>query len=259
MADVIRVYLVEDTVDYREFVCDCIEKHERIKVVGQASDGQTAFDEILEIKPDVVVMDTIMPVRDGFSLLEGLNSMLGREKPILFVASTNSDDGTIHKTLALGADYYFIKPVNMESLKNRIIQFYDAKKKESNVSVKAGVERRQKSMEELVTQMIHSVGVPAHIKGYQYLRNAIMMVIQDMDTINSITKVLYPSVAKNFNTTASRVERAIRHAIEVAWDRGEPEVLNEIFGYTVSNAKGKPTNSEFIAMIADRMRLENLG
>lgn len=258
MTENVRVYVVEDTLDYREFLCASLEADEHIRVVGMADNGQDAFDEILALRPDVVIVDLMMPIRDGFSLMEGLTSVLGKEKPIIFASSTCSDDNTTHHALSVGADYFFIKPVNMQSLVTRTLRFYEERKNRRN-ELRPGIERRQRNMEELVTQMIHSIGVPAHIKGYQYLRSAIMMVIQDMDTINSITKVLYPGVAKVYNTTASRVERAIRHAIEVAWDRGEPDVLNEIFGYTVSNAKGKPTNSEFIAMIADRMRLENAG
>ena len=256
MAEQIRVYVVEDGVEYREFLCASLEADERIKVVGEAADGQTAFDEIVALRPDVAIIDLMMPVRDGFSVVEGLTTVMGKDRPILFISSACSDDNTTHHALSLGIDYFFIKPVNMESLINRTVRFYE-ERKNRRVELRPGVESRQRTVEELVTQMIHSVGVPAHIKGYQYLRSAIMMVIQDMDAINSITKVLYPGVAKTYNTTASRVERAIRHAIEVAWDRGEPEVLNEIFGYTVSHAKGKPTNSEFIAMIADRMRLEH--
>ena len=256
MAEQIRVYVAEDGLEYREFLCASLEADEHIKVVGVAADGQTAFDEIVALRPDVAIIDLMMPVRDGYSVVEGLISVMGKDRPILFMTSACSDDNTTHHALSVGTDYFFIKPVNMESLVRRTIRFYEERKNRS-AELRPGVERRQRNMEELVTQMIHSIGVPAHIKGYQYLRSAIMMVIQDMDTINSITKVLYPGVAKTYNTTASRVERAIRHAIEVAWDRGEPEVLNEIFGYTVSHAKGKPTNSEFIAMIADRMRLEH--
>ncbi len=258
MADKVRVYVVDDGADYREFLCASLEANERIEVVGTAGDGQTAFDEIIALRPDVAIIDLMMPVRDGFSVVEGLTTVMGKDRPILFISSACSDDNTTHHALSVGADYFFIKPVNMESLVTRTLKFYDERKTRAT-EMHSGVERRQRNMEELVTMMIHSVGVPAHIKGYQYLRCAIMMVIQDMETINSITKVLYPSVAKTYNTTASRVERAIRHAIEVAWDRGEPDVLNELFGYTVSNAKGKPTNSEFIAMIADRMRLANSG
>ena len=255
MSDQVRVYVAEDCLEYREFLCAHLEMNERITVVGQATDGQTAVDEILALRPDVAIIDLMMPVRDGFSVIEGIATVMGKEKPILFCSSACSDDNTTHHALSIGADYFFIKPVNMASLVNRTLRFYD-ERKTRDAEPYQGVERRQKSMEELVTQMIHSVGVPAHIKGYQYLRTAIMMVISDMDTINSITKVLYPGVAKSYNTTASRVERAIRHAIEVAWDRGDIDTLNSYFGYTVQNNRGKPTNSEFIAMIADNLRLK---
>lgn len=257
MADTIKVYVTEDNIEYREFLCERLAENERIEVVGFHEDGHVAFEEIQELCPDVVILDIMLPGRDGLAVLEGLKTVMGKDRPIVFMASAYSDDNTTHKAIELGADYYFIKPVDVNSLINRTIQFYDQKQQRTVDGVLRNAERDRRSLEEQVTRMIHSVGVPAHIKGYQYLRSAIIMVVQDMDTINSITKVLYPSVARDYGTTASRVERAIRHAIEVAWDRGEPEVLNQLFGYTVSNEKGKPTNSEFIAMIADRMRIGN--
>lgn len=209
-----------------------------------------------------------MPHLDGLGVLEKLSKNANPDQPTIIMLSAVGQDKITQRAISLGAEYYVVKPFDIELLIKRIreIKFYkpepqkdtfvtrDSKKMYIDVDpAKVGSDQ---NLEALVTNLIHEVGVPAHIKGYQYLREAIMMVIKDIDVINQITKSLYPQIASKFNTTPSRVERAIRHAIEVAWGRGDQKTVEKIFGYTISASKGKPTNSEFIAMIADKLRLE---
>lgn len=256
MEETIRVYIAEDMLEYQEFLRDQVERLPFVKVVGTAQNGQVAYEEILKIKPDVVLLDIIMPVRDGLSVLEGLRLSCGNHFPEVFMCTALGDEYHVRRAMNLGAKGVFVKPVDTDAIRARLQRIYDSRTgKDQEMAEEFGRQRA----EERLTKLIHNIGVPAHIKGYQYLRTAILMVAKDMEVINSVTKVLYPEVARQYKTTPSRVERAIRHAIESAWDRGEPETLNDIFGYTVSNTKGKPTNSEFIALLADRMRLENYG
>ena len=209
-----------------------------------------------------------MPHLDGIGVLEKMNVIKTNKKPICIMLSAVGQDKITQKAVNLGAEYYVVKPFDIELLIKRIRELKDfvpgqnvnnfigKEIKQHYVEIPLNGEKNQENLEALVTNIIHEVGVPAHIKGYQYLREAIIMVVNDIDVINQITKSLYPKIAYKFNTTPSRVERAIRHAIEVAWGRGQQDVVENIFGYTISAAKGKPTNSEFIAMIADKLRLE---
>ncbi len=256
----IRVLVVDDNREYVEVLCSFMKQEKRIEVVGCAYDGLEAINMMRMTEPDVLVLDMVMPNLDGIGVLERMQNLRLKKVPRILVVSAVLNNSIAAKTIALGAEYFMLKPVNFDVLVERIAMFA----KEEEVSA---VEFRPQEMrsfpkpdmsniETMVTDVIHEIGIPAHIKGYQYLRHAIMMVVKDLDIINSITKELYPTVAKDFNTTPSRVERAIRHAIEVAWDRGDTEVLNSFFGYTIANSKGKPTNSEFIAMIADKLRLQ---
>ena len=205
-------------------------------------------------------MNVNMPNVDGIGVLERVNPNENQNAPIFVVVSSMKGDKIAANCVNKGASYYMQKPLDPECLVERLRMFLDDEDEQneadSGMNLTTVKKRTAPDVEMMVTNIIHEIGIPAHIKGYQYLRHAIMMVIDDLDIINSITKELYPTVAKDFNTTPSRVERAIRHAIEVAWDRGDTEVLNSFFGYTIANSKGKPTNSEFIAMIADRLRLE---
>lgn len=213
-----------------------------------AEDGEEALGLIKEIKPDVVVLDMVMPKLDGMSVLKRIQSIA--PKPIVIAYSVSGLQKTIEAAVRLGADYYLLKPQSSEAVAEAIRELTKQE------SAALGAAKEKVNLEALVTEVIHELGVPAHIKGYQYIRTAIMMVVENMDMLNYITKQLYPDIAHAYRTTASRVERAIRHSIEVAWTRGKPETMNEIFGYTIHTGKGKPTNSEFIAMVADRIRLQ---
>ena len=248
-----RIVIVDDNRDFCENVRDFLSAKEDYEVVATAYDGKTGYELVLETKPDLILTDIVMPVMDGLTLMSRIanNNMLV-PKPAIIVFSSSGYDSIIANATRLGAAFYFIKPFDMSALADRIDEVLSTK----TASAGEAKTKAVRDLETNITMYIQQLGVPAHIKGYQYIRDAIMMVIEDMDAINSITKFLYPTVAKHYNTTSSRVERAIRHAIEVAWDRGNPDVLNDLFGYTILSTRGKPTNSEFIAMIADKIRLE---
>ena len=268
MKEKISVLIADDNQEFSHTLSNYINSQDDMEIIGMAKDGNEAVEMIANIEPDVVLLDVIMPHLDGLGVLERVNSMSGNKKPICIMLSAVGQDKITQKAIMLGAEYYVVKPFDIELLIKRIreIKFFKPNQKNDNFITKdkkqpyidiANKDRnKEDNLEALVTNIIHEVGVPAHIKGYQYLREAIMMVVNDIDVINQITKSLYPKIAYKFNTTPSRVERAIRHAIEVAWGRGDQKTVENIFGYTISAAKGKPTNSEFIAMIADKLRLE---
>ncbi len=248
----LKVLIADSGREYQSFLREALSKDGGIQVVGLAYDGADALKKVEMLRPDILVIDVILPVIDGIGVLEKLARQ--PSAPTVIVTSSIVGEKTAQNCIALGAEYYMVKPIDPEALISRMKML-----KRSPGAAGEIISRNssaQPDMETMVTEVIHEIGIPAHIKGYQYLRRAIMMVVDNLDVINSITKELYPTVAKEFKTTASRVERAIRHAIEVAWDRGDTEVLNSFFGYTIANSKGKPTNSEFIAMIADRLRLQ---
>ena len=205
------------------------------------------MEMVHQLHPQMVIMDVVLPKLDGFGALGQMQKM-GEEAPTVIVTSAFCNDDTVSRAMDMGVYFFLPKPVSESSLLEHMRKAV-CPQEEREVLQSPG-------LESMVTAIIHEIGVPAHIKGYQYLREAIMIAVGDMDVINAVTKVLYPEVAKRFATTASRVERAIRHAIEVAWDRGDLETLQHYFGYTVNSAKGKPTNSEFIALIADRLQLQ---
>ena len=229
----LNVAIADDNERIVEMLNALIRTENDMEVVGTAGNGEDAVEMIKKSAPDVVLLDLIMPKMDGLGVLEKLKTDPAvRKMPAFIVLSAIGQEAVTEDAFALGANYYIMKPFNNEMLLGRLRSI------------------RSRG------NMIHEIGVPAHIKGYQYLRDAIMMSVKDMEMLGSITKVLYPTIAKNHQTTPSRVERAIRHAIEVAWSRGKMDTIDELFGYTVSNGKGKPTNSEFIALIADRIRLE---
>ena len=268
MKEKISVLIADDNQEFSHTLSNYINAQDDMEIIGMAKDGTEAVEMIVNIQPDVVLLDVIMPHLDGLGVLERVNTMNSNKRPICIMLSAVGQDKVTQKAITLGAEYYVVKPFDIEILIKRIreIKFFkpnqesnnfitkDAKQPYIDISNKNG--NKEENLEALVTNIIHEVGVPAHIKGYQYLREAIMMVVKDIDVINQITKSLYPKIAYKFNTTPSRVERAIRHAIEVAWGRGQQEIVEKIFGYTISASKGKPTNSEFIAMIADKLRLE---
>ena len=248
--DKIKVLLADDNIDLCDVLKNYLEK-QGMDVVATAYDGADALAKIKSLKPDVAVLDNVMPKLDGLSILRKLQD--AENAPVCIMLSGIADDKTTQDASQLGADYYIAKPFDMDALVSRIKQYrgIPTSKSPSGLTSKSDI-----SLEAKVTTVLHEIGVPAHIRGYHFMREAILMAIHDLDILNFVTKELYPNIAKKCNSTSSRVERAIRHAIEVAWSRGKLDVIDTIFGYTVSNSKGKPTNSEFIALIADRLRIE---
>jgi len=252
----IKILLADDNKEYCDVVASYLGKHDDIEIVSICNDGLEALDGIKKYAPDIAIIDAIMPRLDGLGLLERLSDSDADNMPICIMLSAIAEDRITTKALELGASYYIAKPFDMESLLSRIRQMkHDTPGVPVRDNQRANA-RHALSIEARVTNILHEIGVPAHIRGYHYMRSAIIMAVDNIDVLNYITKELYPSIAKGAGTTPSRVERAIRHAIEVAWSRGRVDAIDSIFGYTVSNNKGKPTNSEFIALIADRLRLE---
>lgn len=264
----ISIVIADDNKEFCNILKEYLSKQKDIEIVGIGNDGVEAIKLIEEKKPDLVVLDIIMPHLDGLGVLEKLNSEDISHIPRVIILSAVGQDKITQRAINLGADYYVVKPFDMEVFVKRIRQMFNntlsgESVRINNMPVTTRVELQNTKKQEPfdleieITNVIHQIGVPAHIKGYLFLREAITMVVKDMELLSAVTKELYPSIAKKYNTTASRVERAIRHAIEVAWSRGEIETINKIFGYTIHNDKGKPTNSEFIAMVADKLRLKN--
>ncbi len=251
----IKVVSIDDNQDIRESFHDYFKSNTEISLVGTAENGIEGYELIKKDKPDVVILDIVMPKLDGLGLLEKLAEENINTKIIMYSAIGN--DKVVQKTFSLGAQYYIMKPGDMKDIEMHIIDCCAAPVSHSAIiGTSTGTQITENNLESVITDIIHDIGVPAHIKGYNYLRDAIGLCIKDDEFINSITKLLYPTVAKNFSTTSSRVERAIRHAIEVAWNRGREEILTDIFGYTIDTNKGKPTNGEFIAMISDSIKLK---
>ncbi|MBR5779954.1 MAG: sporulation transcription factor Spo0A [Clostridia bacterium] len=248
-----RVLVADSNSDFRN---QCVQSLKRldIEVVAEAADGQEAFAKIARTKPNVVVSDLYLGKIDGVGIIRSAKKQMPNDFPAFIMLASFTSQNLFEECCEAGAAYCMLKPIDFNALADRIKRLADKTRRRGNAKVPG---REEGDLEAQVTKIIHQIGVPAHIKGYQYLRTAIIMAINDTEVINSVTKVLYPTVAKQYGTTSSRVERAIRHAIEVAWDRGDLDVLNSFFGYTVQNSRGKPTNSEFIAMIADNLRLKN--
>ena len=239
------ILLADANEEFRAMLSERITQSEEFTLIGSTGDGADALRIIQQQAPELAVMDLVLPGTDGIGILRQLREQGSRTRVI--VLSAFCTDQVVAEVMGLGAAFFLPKPCEPDALLDRMRAVFGQPAAPEEVAV---------ALKNQVTTIIHEIGVPAHIKGYQYLREAIILAVNDNDVINAVTKVLYPAVAKRFNTTPSRVERAIRHAIEVAWDRGDLETLQKYFGYTVSNAKGKPTNSEFIAMIADRLLLE---
>ena len=244
------VFIADSAEDFWTGLTAALQRANGFHVVGTAQDGEQAIRAITEKKPDVLVLDLMLPKKDGISVLKAIADM--DRRPVILATSAFVSTYVSAAAANLGVRYLMQKPCDLAALTSQLDDF------RGDEPIRLIPQRRmdKTSIESLVTGIIHEIGVPAHIKGYQYLREAIIIAVNDMDVINAITKVLYPQVAKTFQTTPSRVERAIRHAIEVAWDRGDLDTLQRFFGYTVSNTKGKPTNSEFIALIADKLQLQ---
>ncbi len=258
----INVAIVDDNERMVNLLSDIMKEDKDIEVVGTAGNGIDALSIIKDKSPDIVLLDLIMPKLDGLGVMEKVRSGNDYKKtPAFIVITAIGQEGVTENAFELGANYYIMKPFDNDMILTRIKQIKGVLHNKLVEPLKAtSFENKQQYMERNlesdVTNIIHEIGVPAHIKGYQYLRDAIMMSVNDTEMLNSITKLLYPSIAKRHKTTPSRVERAIRHAIEVAWSRGKMDTIDDLFGYTVNNGKGKPTNSEFVALIADKIRLE---
>jgi two-component system, response regulator, stage 0 sporulation protein A len=257
----IKVCVVDDNRELVGLLEDYISSQDDMEIAGIAHNGQDCLDLLETTDTDVLVLDIIMPHLDGLAVLERLRELKKGAVPNVIMLTAFGQEDVTKKAVELGASYFILKPFDMENLGNHIRQVSG---KSSQVSRKVPTgnyrshnEHKPRNLDASITSIIHEIGVPAHIKGYLYLREAISMVYNDIELLGSITKVLYPDIAKKYNTTASRVERAIRHAIEVAWSRGNIDSISSLFGYTVSMSKAKPTNSEFIAMVADKLRLEH--
>ncbi len=249
--DKIRLMVVDDNKEFCWTVRDYAEMQTDIEFVGSAHDGLTALDMIKLKRPDIIILDNVMPELDGLGVLSHLQNFPESDRPRIVTVTACPTEAFLANVYKLGANYVMSHKIDVNEILDRCRMVM------TTTPVVAEPEKLcVEDIESRVTSIIHDVGVPAHIKGYSYLRYSIVSVIRDGRLIESITKLLYPAVAKEFNTSPSRVERAIRHAIEVAWDRGDTDTLNSIFGFTINQAKGKPTNSEFIAMIADKLRLE---
>ena len=260
--DKLNIAIADDNERMLRLLEGIIESDEELNVIGTAKDGEEAYDVIKTKEPDVVLLDIVMPKLDGLGVLDRVNSDKSIKKhPTFIMISAIGQEMITEDAFRLGANYFIMKPFDNDTVLNRIksvkhraaISAPEVRKINAYETAEHVITR---DLEADVTEIIHEIGVPAHIKGYQYLRDAIVMSVNDMEMLNSITKILYPTIAKKYQTTSSRVERAIRHAIEVAWSRGKMDTIDEMFGYTIHNGKGKPTNSEFIALITDRIRLE---
>ena len=259
----LNVAIADDNERMLRLLGEIVSGDEELQLVGTAKDGEEAYKMIRDKEPDVVLLDIVMPKLDGLGVLEKVNhDTTIKKQPSFVMISAIGQEQITEAAFSRGADYFIMKPFDHEMVLSRIKNIRNMKTA-SDAKIATAYEKvgssAEKTLETQVTSIIHEVGVPAHIKGYQYLREAIIMSVNDMDMLNSITKVLYPGIAKRYDTTPSRVERAIRHAIEVAWSRGKMDTIDEMFGYTISNGKGQPTNSEFIALITDRIRLQMKG
>ncbi len=257
MNNKISVLVADDNKELTAELSEHIRAEADMVLAAAAYDGEEAYNLILETHPDVVILDLVMPKLDGIGVLKKLKNAPLPKRPKIIAYSVSSIAINMAASVSPGVDYCLLKPQGTDRICEAVRDIVSISKP-SVIPQKIITQPAQQEdfdLETVVTDFIHELGVPAHIKGYQYIRSAIMMVVENMDLLNFITKQLYPEIAKAYNTTASRVERAIRHSIEVAWSRGKPEIMNEIFGYTIHTGKGKPTNSEFIAMVADRIRL----
>ncbi len=254
MENRIRVLIADEDAEFRKLLEETLCADNRVEIIGSYAGGKGLCQRIQEGAPDVLLLDLMLPGVDGLTVLHELSDAAPAKMPVIFVISGFASQETTAECNALGVSFYLRKPIELQALVQRVCRYGGQRNFSRTPAVRMPDEDLEIEMR--VTNIIHQIGVPAHIKGYQYLREAIIMTIHDMEAINAITKILYPTVAKKFKTTSSRVERAIRHAIEVAWDRGDVDTLQEYFGFTVSGTKGKPPHSEIISMVADRLRLE---
>lgn len=265
----IEVFLADDNREFTNLLSEYIQEQDDMTVIGVAYNGEEVIRQLEETRrvPDVMILDIIMPHLDGLGVLEKLRDMNLPSMPKIIMLTAFGQENITQRAVQLGASYYILKPFDMDVLANRIRQLAGVASPVSTSSSSSTIGSsirsnivpigKPKNLDANITSIIHEIGVPAHIKGYQYLREAITMVYNNIEILGAITKTLYPAIAEKFKTTPSRVERAIRHAIEVAWTRGNIDSISHLFGYTINIAKSKPTNSEFIAMVADKLRIEH--
>lgn len=255
----LKIAVADDNREFNGLLTQYLSMQPDFEIVGSAYNGKEVLELLEKNSVDVLILDIIMPHLDGIGVLEALSEMELESKPQVIMLTAFGHENITRRAVELGAAYYILKPFDIEMLPGRIRQLNGSNmvREKEIAGIPVGKTASSIPLEEEVTKIMHQIGIPAHIKGYLYLRNAIIMVVEDIDLLGSITKVLYPEIAERFNTTPSRVERAIRHAIEVAWARNNIDVIKQFFGYTIKTEKGKPTNSEFIAMMADRLRLRN--
>ncbi len=251
----IRVMLADDNLNLLRLLTDYLSRKPDIELVAAVSDGVEIPDAVRQFAPEILVMDIIMPRRDGFMTLEALNAMEASLRPRVIVLTGLARDDFIMRAIQLGASYYMVKPFDMGLLYERIVEIAREQPGAALASDAPG-DGPEESVDEQITNLFLTLGIPAHIKGYQYLREAVRMVLDNHDLINRITKELYPGIARRFDTSASKVERAMRHAIEVAWTRGRLEAVNQMYGYRVFAREDKPTNGEFIAMVSDKLAVK---
>ncbi|MDD2585374.1 MAG: sporulation transcription factor Spo0A [Syntrophomonadaceae bacterium] len=257
----IKVLIADDNREFCGILKDYFSNEPDFEMIAVCTNGMEVLDVLDKQEVEVLILDLIMPYMDGIGVLEKINELNIDPRPKIIILTAFGQENITQKAVQLGADYYILKPFNLQVLGDRVRQVVrDTSSRTDNRASLAAVNVQNttpRNLEVEVTKVIHEIGVPAHVKGYQYLRDAIMLVVEEINYLGAVTKELYPTIAQKYDTTPSRVERAIRHAIELAWDRGDVDKINKVFGYTISGEKGKPTNSEFIAIIADRLRLEN--
>lgn len=254
MAKKLRIAIADDNRELIELVDEHIKEQDDMTLVAHAYNGQECMKMIKQTNMDILILDIIMPHMDGMSVLEEIQSIEEGDRPKVIMLTAFGHEEYTRKAVELGASYYILKPFDMDTLMHKVKQVADLPKKGRRPEKEIRVSHE--SLDESISHLLREIGVPAHIKGYHYIKEAIEMVQYDVDVLNSITKVMYPEVARRFDTTPSRVERAIRHAVEVAWGRGDVDVIAETFSHTINRSKSKPTNSEFIAMVSDRIRRE---
>ncbi|MDO4582021.1 MAG: sporulation transcription factor Spo0A [Bacillota bacterium] len=242
-----KILIADDDRSFATAVAEYFNSYDCYQVCAIAENGTETLEMIEQHHPDLLILDLVMPNLDGIGVLEKLGDMHGNDLPQVIFITSFAQPNLTAQAMRLGASYYMMKPFDLDTLEKRVRQLPEVSD--------ALPLTRSGNLEVEITRIIHQMGVPAHVKGYQYLRDAIMFVTEEINLMGAVTKELYPMIAEKYNTTASRVERAIRHAIELAWDRGNVELMNKYFGYTINIERGKPTNSEFIAMIADKLRM----
>ena len=250
----IRILVADDNEEMRQAMAEYLQQQDGMKVVGQAGSGAETLRMVVETQPDVLLLDMIMPNTDGFGVLQQLQNLSAGRRPKTIAVTALGRDDFVRRAVSLGVSFYMIKPVDMETLTRRIQEA--VQEKSGGAEGQEGGSLPGASLEDKLSNLFLTLGIPAHIKGYQFLREAIRLVLNKPDMIGGITKELYPAIAKRFGTTSSKVERAIRHAIEVAWNRGRVDALNQMFGCRVVYPDARPTNGEFIALIADRLSME---